>query len=129
MNTLHSRSQGFAKSRRATVRRLRTPDFTWDDARNALDSIFWNGLANADRAGLYRRNFLGFTVKVKDVAAALSMIFRGETLYVRTPQARYEKIRDLQDLKEIYTLWSADTAQSEKDEKPSQVVVPIRRIA
>lgn len=94
---------------RGTVRRLRTPDFTWDHAREALDSIYWNGLHGADRPGLYRRNFFGFMIKVRDVASALGMLFRGENLFVRSPQSRYEKIRDLQDLREIHQMWGVQT--------------------
>lgn len=112
------------RTQRGSVRRLRTPDFTWDNARDALDSIFWNGLHGADRPGLYRRHFLGFYLKVRDVATALGMLFRGENVYVRSPQSRYEKIRDLQDLKEIHAVWGVQAAA-----KAAQEPIQLRRVA
>lgn len=112
------------RHQRDSVRRLRTPDFTWDNARDALDSIFWKGLRGADRPGLYRRHFFGFYLKVRDVATALGMLFRGETVYVRSPQSRYEKIRDLQDLKEIHAVWGVQAAAKAAEEPPQ-----LRRVA
>lgn len=108
---------------RGAVRRLRTPDFTWDDARHALDTIFWHGLQGADRAGLYRRNFFGFQVRVRDVATALAMLFRGEALFVRTPQSRYEKIRDLQDLKEMNALWGSSTRAARQERQHEEYAI------
>jgi hypothetical protein len=105
------------------VRRLRTPEFSWDDARDTLDCIQWNGLEGADRSGIFRKTFFGIHLKLRDVATAVGLLFRGEPLYVRTPQGRFEKVRDLRDLRAIYSLWGHGASVTSKKSRKTQEAI------
>ena len=101
---------------RARTFRVWSQEYTWSQAREALQSIRTHGLRGSDRPGLYRKNLLGMMLQVRNVETALSLMFRGDALYARGRGNCYEEIRNRRDLKEIFSLWGlgaiADTSGS-----------------